>query len=315
MSDARLSVKVRIQPLALTDLPESQPALAPLSRPRIFVALCVMVALLFGGYRWWQTTTDSATVRAEQRELANEGDEVAAAESAQATPAASESTAALVAQSEQAPATSTTAAVDALPATTVATQPPSDVAVASQHESAQHDTFNGNSSSAASPSETDRKAAPTQQTAQVTVQHTEQAPAQDSVHTVANSAVTPAVTAPATATIAANSATLPDGFSRIVLTAQMESLQPGEPLGPVIAFPKVKRLYLFTEVKGYAGQVLTHRWYYKNQLHTEATLTIEDSPWRTYSENWLLDDQLGDWHVEIVDQAQKLLYRYDFRYQ
>ncbi len=308
MSDARLTVKVRILPQTLADLPESQPAPAPLSRPRIFMALCVMAALLFGAYTLWQSTFGAASSLIEQRELANEGDEATAADSAEATPAASES----VAQSAQAPATSTTAAaVDTVPTTTVATLPPSDAALASQH-----DTLNSNSNSSSSPSETDRKAASTpQQATPVTLPETMQAPAEDTLPAVANSALTPAVTAPAKATYAANSAKLPDGFSRIVLTAQMESLQPGEPLGPVIAFPNVKRLYLFTEVKGYAGQVLTHRWYYKNQLHTEATLTIEDSPWRTYSENWLLDDQLGDWHVEIVDQAQKLLYRYDFRYQ
>ena len=311
MSDARLTVKVRIQPLA--DLPESQPAPAPLSRPRIFMALFVMAALLFGAYTLWQSTFGATSSLMEQRELANEGDEATAADSAETTPATSES----VAQSAQAPETSTPAvAVDAVPTTTVATLPPSDAAVASQHESAPRDTLNSNSSSSSSPSETDSKAAPMpQQATPATLPETMQAPAEDTRPAVANSALTPAVTAPAKATYAANSANLPDGFSRIVLTAQMESLQPGEPLGPVIAFPNVKRLYLFTEVKGYAGQVLTHRWYYKNQLHTEATLTIEDSPWRTYSENWLLDDQLGDWHVEIVDQAQKLLYRYDFRYQ
>lgn len=313
MSDARLTVKVRIQPQALADLPESQPAPAPLSRPRIFMALCVIAALLFGAYTLWQSTIGAASSLIEQRELADEGDEVTAADSAETTPATSES----VAQSEHEPATSTPAvAVETVPTKTVATLPPSDAAVASQHESAQRDTLNSNSNSSSSPSETDSKAASTpQQATPVTLQKTVQAPAEDTRPAVANSALPPAVAAPTKATNAANSAKLPDGFSRIVLTAQMESLQPGEPLGPVIAFPNVKRLYLFTEVKGYAGQVLTHRWYYKNQLHTEATLTIEDSPWRTYSENWLLDDQLGDWHVEIVDQAQKLLYRYDFRCQ
>lgn len=311
MSDARLTVKVRIQPQALADLPESQPAPAPLSRPRIFMALCVIAALLFGAYTLWQSTHGAASSLIEQRELANEGDEATAADSAETTPATSES----VAQSEHEPATSTPAvAGETESTTTVATLPPSDAALASQHPSAQHDTLNDNSSSNSSP--IDSKATPTpQQATPVTLQKTVQAPAEDTRPAVANSALPPAVAAPTKVTNAANSAKLPDGFSRIVLTAQMESLQPGEPLGPVIAFPNVKRLYLFTEVKGYAGQVLTHRWYYKNQLHTEATLTIEDSPWRTYSENWLLDDQLGDWHVEIVDQAQKLLYRYDFRYQ
>ncbi len=58
-----------------------------------------------------------------------------------------------------------------------------------------------------------------------------------------------------------------------------------------------------------------HRWYYQQQLQTEAVLTIEDSPWRTYSEKWLLPEQLGSWRVQILDQAQNVLYQHDFQYQ
>lgn len=108
---------------------------------------------------------------------------------------------------------------------------------------------------------------------------------------------------------------LPQGFSRIVLTDQMNNLQPGKAVGQQIAFSQIKRLYLFTELKDYAGQILRHRWYFRDTLHTEAVLTIEDSPWRTYSENWLLDDQRGPWRVEIVDQTQKVIFQYSFTYQ
>jgi len=108
---------------------------------------------------------------------------------------------------------------------------------------------------------------------------------------------------------------LPDGFSRIVLTDQMNNLQPGKAVGQQIPYPRITRLYLFTELKGYAGQILRHRWYFGDTLHTDALLTIEDSPWRTYSENWLLDDQRGPWRVEIVDQTQKVIFQYSFTYQ
>lgn len=109
--------------------------------------------------------------------------------------------------------------------------------------------------------------------------------------------------------------TLPTGFERIVLTAQMERLEPGTALATVIDRQQIERLYLFTELRGYAGQQLRHRWWYKQQLQTETVLTIEDSPWRTYSEKWLLADQLGHWRVEIVDQQQNVLYQHDFHYQ
>lgn len=108
---------------------------------------------------------------------------------------------------------------------------------------------------------------------------------------------------------------LPAGFSRIVLTARMERLEPDLPQQSPVLQAKVQRLYLFTELRGYAGQQLRHRWYYQQQLQTEAVLTIEDSPWRTYSEKWLLPEQLGSWRVQILDQAQNVLYQHDFQYQ
>lgn len=120
---------------------------------------------------------------------------------------------------------------------------------------------------------------------------------------------------PAESTAAPEKMVLPQGFSRIVLTDQMNNLQPGTAVGQQIAFSQIKRLYLFTELKDYAGQILRHRWYFRDILHTEAVLTIEDSPWRTYSENWLLDDQRGPWRVEIVDQTQKVIFQYSFTYQ
>ncbi len=108
---------------------------------------------------------------------------------------------------------------------------------------------------------------------------------------------------------------LPTGFRRILLTAQMERLEPGAPVAEPVPFASVKRVYLFTEIEGFAGQHLRHRWYWNNQFQYEARLTVEDTPWRTYSEKWLLDDQRGAWRVEIVDQAQNVLYQHDFSYQ
>jgi hypothetical protein len=95
----------------------------------------------------------------------------------------------------------------------------------------------------------------------------------------------------------------------------MERLEPGTPLQDQVDRSRMQRLYLFTELRGYAGQQLRHRWWYQGELQTEALLTIEDSPWRTYSEKWLLPTQTGLWRVEIVDQTQNVLYQHDFQYQ
>lgn len=136
-------------------------------------------------------------------------------------------------------------------------------------------------------------------------------------HTTAAGALAPQSAAePQTAAVATdNLPKLPAGFSRIVLAADMEQLEPGRPVAQLVAKRDIQRLYLFTELKGYAGQQLKHRWSYNGVVQTEALLTIEDSPWRTYSEKWLLPDQLGAWRVEIIDQQQNVLYSHDFQYQ
>jgi hypothetical protein len=108
---------------------------------------------------------------------------------------------------------------------------------------------------------------------------------------------------------------LPEGFSRIVLTATMEKLEPGEAIDSMVAEKQIQRLYLFTELEGYAGQELIHRWSFAGKVQADVLLTIEDSPWRTYSEKWLLPNQLGSWRVEIIDQQQNVLYQHDFQYQ
>lgn len=104
------------------------------------------------------------------------------------------------------------------------------------------------------------------------------------------------------------------GFRRVVLTASMERLEPGAELGEQVK-GDIARLYFFTELEGFAGQVVKHRWFYQQQLQTEATLTIEDTPWRTYSEKWLPAEQRGAWHIEVVDVKDKVLLRRDFYYQ
>ncbi|RVU42021.1 DUF2914 domain-containing protein [Rheinheimera riviphila] len=138
---------------------------------------------------------------------------------------------------------------------------------------------------------------------------------EDTIGTTAQAEVATTGQTQTQAAIPKTGRSLPKGFSRIVLAATMEQLEPGAAIDTLVAQQQIQRLYLFTELQGYAGQQLIHRWSFAGQVQTEALLTIEDSPWRTYSEKWLLPDQLGSWRVEIVDQQQNVLYQHDFQYQ
>lgn len=256
---SRLTVKVRLEPKPLHELPESAAVgPAPFSLWRLGLAAILLLLLAAAiSWVWWQYRPDPQLTAATQ----TPADAAVPAATQPARPAA-----------KQVVSVAETAATDKL----TQSEPP------------------------ASRSGADDAVARAQQVRTV-------APAADQL--ASRQQMAPHSPAERTA------APYPAGFSRIVLTAHMRNLEPGRTVGELVPYPAVKRLYLFTELKGYAGQVIQHRWYYQNELKTTATLTIEDSPWRTYSENWLLDDQQGDWRVEIVDQRQQVLYQYSFSYR
>lgn len=302
MSDARLTVKVRLQAASLADSAESVAGPAPFSPRRILMALLVLLGLAWLTHWGWRqlSPVDPEQTAAAQRLLAQEGeaDSDEAIEHTEPAEVTTAPTAAVIPQESSrsepvsaSPAASSTPVATGVPAASTATTSANGVAASRQAEPVQ-----------AEPIPTEPVQAEPIPAEPLQTKSSQSQPRQaDAIHAVS------------TDTMLAKP--LPPGFSRIVLTATMENLQPGAAVGHQVAYPQIKRLYLFTELKGYAGQVIKHRWFYQGQLHTEAVLTIEDSPWRTYSENWLLDDQRGDWYVEIVDQAQNLLYRYDFQYQ
>lgn len=264
---SRLTVKVRLEPKPLHELPESAaPAQASWSWRRITAALILLVIVAVAVWR-------------------------ASVVAVVALPAEQGAASATNTHIGETTADSLNASVNTSPNTTPAT---------SERQHAPQ---------AAPEQLVESTGAPTADSVGLLAeQSSEQAAAQTEMPAATNAVAphTPAVQQPAA---------YPTGFSRIVLTTQMRNLEPGRPVGRQVPYPQVKRLYLFTELKGYAGEVIQHRWYHQNMLKTTATLTIEDSPWRTYSENWLLDDQQGPWRVEIVDQSQKVLFEYSFTYQ
>lgn len=286
MSEAasRLTVKVKLHPAALpaeTDTPVVQAA--PWSKTRIALASLVLVGAGVAGYQFLLRPVAPA-----KSAVAAEPERAALQSAAAATPPAVQAT---VKQAGSATAPSVTEVTQ--PKVETAATPAESLSqpeVVAQHKPTVADTL---SSAPVAP-------APQNSTSQ---------PAQ-----AATLSATPDKVSAETDTPESRPA-LPAGFSRIVLTDQMNNLQPGKAVGQQIPYPRINRLYLFTELKGYAGQILRHRWYFRDTLHTDAVLTIEDSPWRTYSENWLLDDQRGPWRVEIVDQTQKVIFQYSFTYQ
>ncbi|MBL4608598.1 MAG: DUF2914 domain-containing protein [Pseudomonadales bacterium] len=68
------------------------------------------------------------------------------------------------------------------------------------------------------------------------------------------------------------------------------------------------RLYMFTELHGKAGQIIHHRWIYKNQIMANVPIKVGANRWRCYSSKQVNKDSLGQWVVEITDENGKVLY-------
>lgn len=76
----------------------------------------------------------------------------------------------------------------------------------------------------------------------------------------------------------------------------------------------VRRLYLFTQVKGAEGDTVYHRWIYNNQVMATVPLTIKSPLYRTWSSKRLSSAWSGQWYVEVLDSDKKVIYRKPFTY-
>jgi hypothetical protein len=76
-----------------------------------------------------------------------------------------------------------------------------------------------------------------------------------------------------------------------------------EPVDPGNSFPaSVDRLYCFTKVAGAMSPTdVTHVWYFGDVERARISLAVAGSPWRTYSSKRLQPNEVGPWHVDILD--------------
>lgn len=76
-----------------------------------------------------------------------------------------------------------------------------------------------------------------------------------------------------------------------------------EPVDPGNKFPaSVARLYCFTKVAGAESPSdVTHVWYFGDIERARITLAVGGNPWRTYSSKRFQQNEIGPWHVDILD--------------
>lgn len=80
-----------------------------------------------------------------------------------------------------------------------------------------------------------------------------------------------------------------------------------EPVDSLTDAMNIDPLYYFTELKGFEGSVVTHRWWYNGEKMADVTFDVGGPRWRVYSSKQLLPEWDGDWTVEVLDWQGRVL--------
>lgn len=75
-----------------------------------------------------------------------------------------------------------------------------------------------------------------------------------------------------------------------------------------------RKLFYFTELRGLAGQKVTHRWIYGGKTIAAITFDVNGARWRVHSSKNLLPEWTGTWTVEVVDSSGHVLHTDNFVY-
>jgi hypothetical protein len=95
----------------------------------------------------------------------------------------------------------------------------------------------------------------------------------------------------------------------LVKAVMCESLQKHVPANEAVVFSiNLGRVYSFTEFDPVPEKiVIFHKWYHKGNLISVKKLTINPPRWSSLSSMQLRDADKGPWHVDVIDQNDKLL--------
>lgn len=100
--------------------------------------------------------------------------------------------------------------------------------------------------------------------------------------------------------------------ARAVFTSQIKDREPVDALTTVKN--DVTHIHFFTELKGLAGQKVTHRWEYQGQTKLEVSFDVGADRWRVFSNKNLLPSWLGEWKVSVIDDGGRNLGGASFTY-
>lgn len=100
---------------------------------------------------------------------------------------------------------------------------------------------------------------------------------------------------------------------RSIFTNKIERTEPVSDLKSITN--ETTRIYFFTEIIGFKGRTITHRWEYNGRVFADVLLEVQENRWRTWSSKNMLSSWLGDWHVSVLDEGGNVLEKKSFAYR
>ena len=76
----------------------------------------------------------------------------------------------------------------------------------------------------------------------------------------------------------------------------------------------VRKIFLYSDLRGMQGQTVTHRWVYDGKTVAEVSFEVRGPRWRVWSSKDLFEDWIGDWTVEIVSGDGEVVASETFTY-
>jgi len=101
--------------------------------------------------------------------------------------------------------------------------------------------------------------------------------------------------------------------ARAQFTSAIRNREPVDQL--VVATPRIKEVYFFTDLRHLEGRTVTHRWEYQGKVISRVPFKVRGPRWRVNSKKEIDPDQIGEWSVTVVDESGWPLYTEMFRYE
>ena len=109
------------------------------------------------------------------------------------------------------------------------------------------------------------------------------------------------------------SAVKPTSVARAIFTTAIVDREPVDDL--VTLENGTQRVYFFSDLRGLAGRLITHRWEYNGKTMAEVTFKVGNGArWRVYSSKNLLPEWTGLWKVVISNDDGNPIKTSQFEY-